>query len=823
MLLWRCLKKLVYRRGIRALVVLALSVAAGTPQQPATITIDYPAPGSIFPPDFAPPTFLWRDAVADVTGWNVEITFASGAPAMQLTSRGEPMAVGEIDPRAVGPTNELPRLTPEQAQAHTWMPSSEVWEIIKKNSVEHPAIVRFTGHDAQGRSLSHGDVELQTSRDPVGAPIFYRDVPLMPSETEQGVVKPLATRAVPLIAWRVRNVAEPASRIVMTGIHSCANCHSFSGDGKTMGMDLDGPRNDKGLYALVPVAPRMTIREENLVAWSTFQGKLGGSLRVGFMSQVSPDGQRVVTTINDPGEQQSDYQRRKNPKDLVRNYYVANFKDYRFLQVFYPTRGVLAWYDRAAGHLQTLPGADDPAYVHTGAVWSPDGKYLVFSRAAAKDAYTPGIPMAQSANDVNETQIRYDLYRIPFNEGRGGRAEPVAGASFNGMSNSFPKVSPDGKWIVYVQARNGQLMRPDSQLYLVPAGGGGKARRMNCNTRLMNSWHSFSPNGRWLVFSSKSRSPYTQMFLTHLDADGNDSPAILIENSTASNRAVNIPEFVNIAPDGLQKIDAPVTDYYQVIDTATDLAKAHKAVEATVEWRKAIAINPQEAANHFNLGAALFDADRVEEAIAEYGAALERNPEYTEAHTNLGAALARSGRTSEAIVHFNKALELNPAQTNARANLGIVLAQSGRVDEALPQLRRAVEEQPGDVEAQTNLGLALGIGRQFEEAIVHLRQAVTAVPERFEYRFNLGRILAAAGRFAEAIPEFEEAVRLSGGREPQALDMLGGVYAETGRYPEAAQAAKRALTMTRPGDAKLAEALQLRITYYESRIPKENR
>ena len=67
----------------------------------------------------------------------------------------------------------------------------------------------------------------------------------------------------------------------------------------------------------------------------------------------------------------------------------------------------------------------------------------------------------------------------------------------------------------------------------------------------MNSWHSFSPNGRWLVFSSKSRSPYTQMFLTHLDDAGRDSPPILIENATAANRAVNIPEFVNIPPDGI--------------------------------------------------------------------------------------------------------------------------------------------------------------------------------------------------------------------------------------------------------------------------------
>jgi Tol biopolymer transport system component len=102
-------------------------------------------------------------------------------------------------------------------------------------------------------------------------------------------------------------------------------------------------------------------------------------------------------------------------------------------------------------------------------------------------------------------------------------------------------------------------MRPDSQLYIVPFAG-GVARRMRANTRLMNSWHSFSPNGRWLVFSSKARSPYTQMYLTHIDANGNDSPAILIDNSTAANRAVNIPEFVNIDGDGIEDIQVHVAD-----------------------------------------------------------------------------------------------------------------------------------------------------------------------------------------------------------------------------------------------------------------------
>jgi Tol biopolymer transport system component len=130
------------------------------------------------------------------------------------------------------------------------------------------------------------------------------------------------------------------------------------------------------------------------------------------------------------------------------------------------------------------------------------------------------------------------------------------------MSNNFPKVSPDGRWIVFVQCRNGQLMRPDSQLYIVPFSG-GEARRLRANTQRMNSWHSFSPNGRWLVFSSKARSAYTQMYLTHLDANGNASPPIIIDRATAANRAVNIPEFANISSDGIEDIEVHVADEHK--------------------------------------------------------------------------------------------------------------------------------------------------------------------------------------------------------------------------------------------------------------------
>jgi hypothetical protein len=367
----------------------------------------------------------------------------------------------------------------------------------------------------------------------------------MPTKGISGIVQPLAPSAIHLIRWRIRDIRKPESRVVLHDMPTCGNCHSFSADGKTFGMDIDGPDNDKGLYAVVPVQKHMSIQNKDMVNWNV-NGRVG-HVRVGFMSQVSPNGRYILTTFAGPAY------------ELRETFYATNFMDYRFLQVFYPTRGILEWYDRTTGLRQPLPGADDPRFVQTDGFWSPDGKYIVFARAEARDPHPPGQQPALRANDPNEAPIQYDLYRIPFNDGKGGTPERIVGASQNGMSNNFPKISPDGQWIVFVQCHNGQLMRPDSQLFIVPFGG-GEARKMRANTPLMNSWHSFSPNGHWLVFSSKARSAYTQMYLTHLDANGNDSPAILIDNSTAANRAVNIPEFVNIDPDGIEDIQVHVAD-----------------------------------------------------------------------------------------------------------------------------------------------------------------------------------------------------------------------------------------------------------------------
>jgi hypothetical protein len=504
-------------------------------------------------------------------------------------------------------------LEPEFAAARAWRPDAATWRAIQ--AVETPVRVTFTGYsdDQMKQAVSRGQTTFTTSRDPVGAPIFYRDVPLMPTETESGAIKPLATSALRLVKWRLRDVTRTESRVVLEKLPMCANCHSFALNGRTMGLDLDGPRNNKGLYTLTPIEPQMQIGGSNVIQWATERGPLTGSVRIGFMSQVSPDGARVITAIDSEPQQ---------PGRFLSNYYVANFNDYRYLQVFYPTRGILAWFSRETGILKPLPGADDPRFVQANAVWTPDGKQVIFARAEAQPPNLPGTPLARSANAPEERRVRYNLYRIPFNDGRGGRAVPVTGASANGMSNSFPKVSPDGRWIVFVQARNGLLMRPDSQLYIVPAGG-GTPRRLRANGTRMNSWHSFSPNGRWLVFSSKLRSPYTQLYLTHIDENGNDSPAVLVENTTASNRAANIPEFVNTSYDNLQSLGGPAIESYRLMDRAIYYQRTRQFSEAAERWLAYLELVPDDAVAHGYLAVALLETGRRAEALKHFARAAE--------------------------------------------------------------------------------------------------------------------------------------------------------------------------------------------------------
>jgi len=197
------------------------------------------------------------------------------------------------------------------------------------------------------------------------------------------------------------------------------------------------------------------------------------------------------------------------------------------------------------------------------------------------------------------------------------------------------------------------------------------------------------------------------MYLTHIDEQGNDSPAILIDNSTAANRAVNLPEFVNIPQDGLVAINTPAVVMYREFDHAAELGEKGEYEAAIAEWRELAATNPDDTRIHNNLGTALTQTSRYAEAIPEFEKALELDAQYSQIYNNLGHTLLAVGRADEAISTLEKGLEYYPESADLHDDLGLALVGKNRLGEAKAEFDKALEIDPNLAEAHHNLGRAL--------------------------------------------------------------------------------------------------------------------
>ncbi len=722
--------------------------AAG--QHGEALEITYPLDGTLFPPEIAPPTFCWKDGQAGVDTWAVGIQFQNeeDRPAF-LTSEPE------------------------------WTPSPEQWEIIKRHCLDREATVTVVAVERTRpqQVLAAGSVGISTSSDEVGAPIFYREVNLPFID---------AVKDPSRIRWRfgaISSAEQPP--VVLERLPVCGNCHSFSADGRTLAMDVDYA-NNKGSYVITRVAPQMVLATSEIITWNDYR-KEDGERTFGLLSQVSPDGRYVVSTVKDMSV--------FVPKPGL-----------AFSQLFFPIKGILAVHDRESGTFGALPGADDPRLVQSNPTWSPDGKYVVFARSEAYSLrHTSGggkvlLTPEECAEFLKDGKpFLFDLYRIPFNGGRGGQPEPIEGASNNGMSNFFAKYSPDGKWIVFCKAKSYMLLQPDSELYIIPAQG-GQARRLRCNTRRMNSWHSWSPNGRWLVFASKANSAYTQLFLTHVDQEGRSTPAVLLSQFTVGDRAANIPEFVNVGPTAIERIQEQFLDDYSYVRAADEFYHAGEAESAVGYYKKAVNLNPNNVKAHQRLGFLLQQVPgSLQEAMGHSAAALRLDPDNARALYDLGMALFQQRKPKQAVAYLRKALQGTPedgSKVYNRADIGY------------------------------NLGMALYLTGEYGEAAVHLSEAVRLQPGRASFHYSLALVLAAQGEIDETVQHYRQAMQLQPEVDTSATlhHFLGVNYARAGRFQEAILSAERAVKLARTAGAEgLARQIEKHLARYRQQASGSTR
>lgn len=736
------------------------------------LSVLYPSDGTLFPPEIIAPVFRWETPRRDCTAWLVMIELPDGGPRLDFISA-----------------------------AAQWTPPENAWQEIKRRSTDRPAKLTVLGvkGDRPDEILSAARVSFSTSRDEVGAPIFYRevDLPFLTSVREPAKH----------IRWRFGTIdSRQPPPVVLENMPVCANCHSFSQDGKTLGMDVDYA-SDRGSYIVRPVAPEMTLDREQIITWSAYRRE-DKQPTFGLLSQVSPDGRYVVSTVKD------------------RSVFLP-MPDLAFSQLFFPVQGILAVYERETKKFFALPGADDPQYVQSNATWSPDGKYLVFARAKAAPLknLSDNRKVLLAKEDVPEFlreggTFQFDLYRIPFNGGRGGQAEPLAGASHNGLSNYFAKYSPDGKWIVFCRAKSFMLLQPDSQLYIIPADG-GEARLLQCNTPRMNSWHSWSPNSRWLVFSSKANSPYTQLFLTHIDQAGNSTPAVVLQQFTAADKAGNIPEFVNAKPRAIAKIRERFLNEQSYVDAGGHHMFYDDYGLAMEAYRKALEINPRCQAAHEGWGIALLGQNKFVEAREKLLTAVELEPNSTYAHTYLAQALAKLGDTTGAIRHHREALRLNPHDADAHASLGSLLVDAGNFSEGKQHLAEAARLAPDSPLSQVVLGMALVRGGLAEQADACFQRALKIDPDCVPALLQLASIRAASQQPSlrdrrEAIQLADKACELTGRKDPGALMVLAVVYHEAGRTADAVRTAENAWTLAQTsGSQPVADTIRKRLAQWQ--------
>lgn len=359
---------------------------------------------------------------------------------------------------------------------------------------------RIAVGNADGESRAFAPFIVHVSSDPVDPYLAYRRIrPLYNFWRDVGVYQ--------------RDLAGWDEDLVIHGrgfSHGCTNCHSFTNAGPaTMSLGIRSEEHGSGT---------LLCRDGRVIKLDTKWGYTAwhpsGKLAAYALTKVRQFFHDTGVEVRDVCDLDS---------DLAVHYVEGN---------------------RAV----TAPGIADPDCLETYPAWSADGRELYFCSAPVTWQDRARVP------PPGYSSLRYSLVKVSFDldSGQFGAPQVVLAAADVGKSVMLPRPSPDGRFLLFCLCDYGcfPIYQPSSDLCLLDLAT-GTYRRLELNSNLSESWHSWSTNARWIAFSSKRHDGvFTRVYLAHVDTDGKvGGPFVLPQSDPAYYdrclQTFSLPEFVS--------------------------------------------------------------------------------------------------------------------------------------------------------------------------------------------------------------------------------------------------------------------------------------
>lgn len=376
----------------------------------------------------------------------------------------------------------------------TWSP--DAWRRLLRANRGGPLRLQLAVEDASGQWQRFPDAVATVAAEEIDPYLVYRIV---------GKAN-WVNRNVSLHQRDLETFNETTLLDSMSINRGCMNCHAFAaGDPSTMVLHVRA----------TPAGGMMLVR--------------GGTItRVDTRSRFNPTPAKYISVH--PGRRLAAF---AESELVLFDHTIGESSD------VFDAGSNLAIYRFDTHTVSTTPALCDKARQETYPSWSPDGRHLYFSSA-------PALAPEQWKD------IRYDLMRIAYDEAGDawGPLETVLSAAETGKSITHPRVSPDGRFLLFCMSDRGvfPIWQRDADLYLMDLANGARWR-VEASSDEAESWHGWSSNGRWVVFSSRRRDGVlTKLYLTHVDREGRTSKPLILpqEDPAFYNRFLlmyNLPEF----------------------------------------------------------------------------------------------------------------------------------------------------------------------------------------------------------------------------------------------------------------------------------------